>query len=119
MSNPPFVISPGARLTYRDGGMGGDDLCRTLVQQAGERLNEGGFAQFLANWQHVEGEDWQDRLRSWVPRGCDAWIVQREVQDVTQYAELWLRDAGDHRARPGRVRRRGTTRGSTSSRRAR
>ncbi|MEW2396353.1 class I SAM-dependent methyltransferase [Streptomyces sp. NPDC046862] len=97
VSNPPFVISPGARLTYRDGGMGGDDLCRALVRQAGERLNEGGFAQFLANWQHVEGEDWQDRLRSWVPRGCDAWIVQREVQDVTQYAELWLRDAGDHR----------------------
>ena len=46
----------------------------------------------------MEGEDWHDRLRSWVPRGCDAWIVQREVQDVTQYAELWLRDAGDHRA---------------------
>ncbi|MFC9955400.1 methyltransferase, partial [Streptomyces prasinus] len=97
VSNPPFVISPGARLTYRDGGMGGDDLCRTLVQEAGERLGEGGFAQFLANWQHVEGEDWQDRLRSWVPRGCDAWIVQREVQDVNQYTELWLRDAGDHR----------------------
>ncbi|MFC8915387.1 methyltransferase [Streptomyces sp. NPDC057116] len=104
VSNPPFVISPvasgkgegGARLTYRDGGMGGDDLCRSLVRTAGERLNEGGFAHFLANWQHVEGEDWQDRLRSWVPRGCDAWIVQREVQEVTQYAELWLRDAGDH-----------------------
>ncbi|WP_340377241.1 class I SAM-dependent methyltransferase [Streptomyces sp. SS7] len=100
VSNPPFVISPGARLTYRDGGMGGDDLCRSLVQGAGERLTEGGFAQFLANWQHVEGEDWQDRLRSWVPRDCDAWIVQREVQDVTQYAELWLRDAGDHRGDP-------------------
>ncbi|WP_409058875.1 methyltransferase [Streptomyces sp. SYP-A7185] len=100
VSNPPFVISPGARLTYRDGGMGGDDLCRSLVQQAGERLNEGGFAHFLANWQHVEGEEWTERLRSWVPRGCDAWIVQREVQDVTQYAELWLRDAGDHRTDP-------------------
>ncbi|MEV5841432.1 class I SAM-dependent methyltransferase [Streptomyces sp. NPDC051985] len=100
VSNPPFVISPGARLTYRDGGMSGDDLCRSLVQQAGEQLNEGGFAQFLANWQHVAGEDWQDRVRSWVPRGCDAWIVQREVQDVNQYAELWLRDSGDHRGDP-------------------
>ncbi|MEV3932143.1 methyltransferase [Streptomyces sp. NPDC049944] len=100
VSNPPFVISPGARLTYRDGGMGGDDLCRTLVQQAGDRLNDGGYAQFLANWQHVEGEDWQDRVRSWVPAGCDAWIVQREVQDITQYAELWLRDSGDHRTDP-------------------
>jgi methylase of polypeptide subunit release factors len=100
VSNPPFVISPGARLTYRDGGMGGDDLCRSLVQQAGERLNEGGYAHFLANWQHVDGEEWTERLRSWVPRGCDAWIVQREVQDITQYAELWLRDAGDHRSDP-------------------
>ncbi|MFJ7155138.1 methyltransferase [Streptomyces sp. NPDC101118] len=106
VSNPPFVISPGARLTYRDGGMGGDDLCRTLVRQAGEHLNEGGYAQFLANWQHVEGEDWADRLRSWVPAGCDAWIVQREVQDVTQYAELWLRDAGDHRTDPAEYARR-------------
>ncbi|MEV0925279.1 methyltransferase [Streptomyces spongiicola] len=100
VSNPPFVISPGARLTYRDGGMGGDDLCRSLVQQAGERLNDGGYAQFLANWQHMAGEDWQERVCSWVPRGCDAWIVQREAQDVTQYAELWLRDSGDHRAAP-------------------
>ncbi|MFE9813544.1 class I SAM-dependent methyltransferase [Streptomyces sp. NBC_00236] len=100
VSNPPFVISPGARLTYRDGGMAGDDLCRTLVQQTGDRLNEGGYAHFLANWQHTEVEEWQDRLRSWVPQGCDAWIVQREVQDVTQYAELWLRDSGDHRTDP-------------------
>ncbi|EMF01974.1 methyltransferase [Streptomyces mobaraensis NBRC 13819 = DSM 40847] len=100
VSNPPFVISPGARLTYRDGGMGGDDLCRTLVSQAADRLNDGGYCQLLANWQHVEGEDWRERLSSWVPAGCDAWIVQREVQDVAQYAELWLRDAGDHRASP-------------------
>ncbi|MER5201855.1 methyltransferase [Streptomyces sp. NPDC002825] len=104
VSNPPFVISPGAGLTYRDGGMGGDDLCRTLVQQAGDRLNDGGYAQFLANWQHVEGEEWQERLRSWIPRGCDAWIVQREVQDITQYTELWLRDSGDHRGDPGEYR---------------
>ncbi|MFD7429430.1 methyltransferase [Streptomyces sp. NPDC059818] len=100
VSNPPFVISPGARLTYRDGGMAGDDLCRTLVRQTGDRLNEGGYAHFLANWQHTEDEEWQDRLRSWVPHGCDAWVVQREVQDITQYAELWLRDSGDHRTDP-------------------
>lgn len=98
VSNPPFVISPGARLTYRDGGMAGDDLCRTLVRQSADLLAQGGYCQLLANWEHSEDEDWRDRLRAWVPPGCDAWIVQREVQDVTQYAELWLRDAGDHRA---------------------
>ncbi|MFI7243245.1 DUF7059 domain-containing protein [Streptomyces qinglanensis] len=97
VSNPPFVISPGARLTYRDGGMAGDDMCRHLVEQAARHLAPGGYCQLLANWEHQEGADWRDRVRSWVPPGCDAWIVQREVQDVTQYAELWLRDAGDHR----------------------
>lgn len=98
VSNPPFVISPRARLTYRDGGMAGDELCRTLTLRSGDWLAEGGYCQLLANWEHREGEDWHERLRSWVPGGCDAWIVQREVQDVTQYAELWLRDAGDHRS---------------------
>ncbi|MFI0717451.1 methyltransferase [Streptomyces sp. NPDC021224] len=100
VSNPPFVISPAGRFTYRDGGMGGDDLCRTLVEQAADHLTDGGWCQLLANWQHIEGQDWRERLVQWVPRGCDAWIVQREVQDVAQYAELWLRDGGDHRDDP-------------------
>jgi methylase of polypeptide subunit release factors len=101
VSNPPFVISPGARLTYRDGGMAGDELCSMLLLGSSDRLAEGGYCQMLANWEHRDGEDWRERLRSWVPPGCDAWIVQREVQDVTQYVELWLRDAGDHRAGDG------------------
>ncbi|MEV5507624.1 DUF7059 domain-containing protein [Streptomyces orinoci] len=100
VSNPPFVISPGARLTYRDGGMGGDDLCRELVRRSAGHLNDGGYCQLLANWLHLDEQDWRERLASWVPAGCDAWIVQREVQDVAQYAELWLRDAGDHRTTP-------------------
>ncbi|WP_031509217.1 DUF7059 domain-containing protein [Streptomyces megasporus] len=104
VSNPPFVISPraadGTRLTYRDGGMGGDDLCRTLVERAADHLADGGYCQLLANWEHADGRDWRERLASWVPRGCDAWIVQREVQDVAQYAELWLRDGGDHLGDP-------------------
>ncbi|MEY9939088.1 methylase of polypeptide subunit release factors [Streptacidiphilus sp. MAP5-52] len=98
VSNPPFVISPGGRFTYRDGGMAGDDLCRSLVARAGEYLEPGGYCQLLANWQHVRGEDWRDRVAGWLAgTGCDAWIVQRDVQDATTYAELWLRDGGDHR----------------------
>lgn len=101
VSNPPFVISPGSRFTYRDGGMAGDDLCRSVVRGAAAHLEPGGYCQLLANWQHVKGEDWHDRLAGWVAgTGLDAWVVQREVQDVAQYAELWLRDGGDHRG-PG------------------
>ncbi len=101
VSNPPFVISPGGRFTYRDGGMAGDDLCRSLVAGAGEHLEPSGYCQLLANWQHVRGEDWRERISGWIAgTGCDAWVVQREVQDVCEYAELWLRDGGDHRTDP-------------------
>lgn len=108
VSNPPFVISPpteasgapAGRLTYRDGGMSGDDLCRTLVERSVDHLADGGYCQLLANWEHRDDEEWTERVRAWVPSGCDAWIVQREVQDITQYTELWLRDAGDHETSP-------------------
>ncbi|HEX5995321.1 MAG TPA: hypothetical protein VFY84_09295, partial [Jiangellales bacterium] len=40
--------------------------------------------------------DWRERVGAWVAgTGCDAWIIQREVQDPAAYVELWLRDAGE------------------------
>jgi methylase of polypeptide subunit release factors len=100
VSNPPFVVSPAGRFTYRDSGLAGDELCRKLAAQAPQHLTEGGWCQSLANWLHVRGEDWRERLAQWVvPTGCDAWVVQRELQDPAEYAELWLRDSGDA-ARP-------------------
>jgi methylase of polypeptide subunit release factors len=99
VSNPPFVVSPlvgSRRFTYRDSGLPGDEVCRRLVGQAPAHLADGGWCQLLANWLHVEHEDWRERVASWVlPTGCDAWVVQREVQDPAEYAELWLRDSGD------------------------
>ena len=95
VSNPPFVISPGLRYTYRDGGFHADDLGRLLVQQSPARLRDGGTAVVLANWLHVRGEDWRERVARWVDGiGCDAWVAQREVQDPAEYVGLWLRDAG-------------------------
>ncbi|MGH3242612.1 MAG: DUF7059 domain-containing protein [Spirillospora sp.] len=94
VSNPPFVVAPPGdrRFTYRESGMPGDDFCRRLVEEAPAYLNEGGYCQLLANWLHVEDVPWEERVGSWVD-GCDAWIVQRDVQDPAEYAELWLRDS--------------------------
>ncbi len=102
VSNPPFVVSPTARFTYRDAGLEGDELCRLLVQQAPAHLADGGWCQLLANWLHVRGADWRERVGSWVlPTGCDALVLQREVLDPMEYVELWLRDAGDDATEPG------------------
>jgi methylase of polypeptide subunit release factors len=103
VSNPPFVVSPGSvdvsALTYRDSGSIGDAMVRGLVTGLPSILAPGGVAQLLANWAHVEGEDWHDRLRSWLSAAevdVDAWIVQRELLDPAAYVELWLKDAGVH-----------------------
>jgi methylase of polypeptide subunit release factors len=96
VTNPPFVVSPGGRHVYRDSGLAGDEVSRRVVVDGSARLADGGLLQALANWMHVAGEDWRDRLGSWVAgTGCDAWIIQREVQDPAAYVELWLRDSGD------------------------
>ncbi len=104
-SNPPFVVSPGGRHVYRDSGLPGDELSRRVVVDGAARLTEGGTLQVLANWMHVSGQEWRDRIEAWVAEtGCDAWVIQREVQDPAAYVELWLRDAGDT-ARPDYVAR--------------
>jgi hypothetical protein len=94
VSNPPFVISPDGRYSYRESGLPGDDVCRRLVAEAPSYLVEGGWCQLLANWLHLDGTPWEERVGTWVAgTGCDAWVVQRDVQDPAEYAELWLRDS--------------------------
>jgi len=103
VSNPPFVISPDRRFGYRESGLPGDELCRRLVRQAPRHLAEDGWCQLLANWLHVEGEDWHDRVAGWI-EGVDGWVVQRDVQDPAEYAELWLRDSCEAGTREYRAR---------------
>lgn len=103
VSNPPFVITPRGvgvpHFEYRDGGAAGDAIVADLVRSIGDHLEPGGIAQFLGNWEIVDGADWRDRVRAWVAdTGLDAWVVQRDVQDPAQYAETWARDGGHHSA---------------------
>ncbi|MDF2442743.1 MAG: hypothetical protein JWR01_946 [Subtercola sp.] len=105
VSNPPFVITPrreGVPLyEYRDGGLVGDALVKTVVREAGEHLTPGGVAQLLGNWEYHAGSavSGLERVRGWVePTGLDAWVIERELQDAALYAETWIRDGG---TRPG------------------
>ena len=96
VTNPPYVLSPptGERLTYREGTRTSDGLVEAVVRQGAEHLSDGGVLQVLANWAHVRGEDWRDRVAGWVPEGLDLHAVEREVLDPYAYVELWLADAG-------------------------
>ncbi len=52
--------------------------------------------QYLANWVHVTGEDWGERVAGWFAgTGLDAWVIQREVADPMAYVNLWLTDVGE------------------------
>jgi methylase of polypeptide subunit release factors len=91
VSNPPFMVSPEARYTYRDGGMKGDEFCQTLVRQAPNYLEEGGLCQLMADWVHLDGMEWQERLAGWVEgTGCDVWVFRVETESPPEYAEEWL-----------------------------
>jgi len=95
--NPPFVISSGhMRYSYRDSGLAGDGICRSLVTGISRHLRPGGTGQLLANWIVREDTDWRERVGEWVTEsGCDAWVVQRELADPVEYVGLWLTDAGE------------------------
>jgi len=96
VTNPPFVIAPPrrGRLLYRETSLPADDAMKTVVAQAGAHLNQGGSLHVVGNWAEVAGQSWTQRLASWVPPGCDAFVVQRERLDVCEYIEVWLADAG-------------------------
>lgn len=104
VSNPPFVVGSGiATHSYRDSGRIGDGVCAELAAAAPDLLTDGGIMQYLANWVHVAGEDWTERVAGWLdPTGLDAWVIQREIADPVSYVHLWLADAGEgpdaHRA---------------------
>ncbi|MDH6237727.1 methyltransferase [Cryobacterium sp. CG_9.6] len=102
ISNPPFVITPRVpgvpSYEYRDGGMVGDALVEAVVRGAAAHLTPNGVAQLLGNWEYRGDTDAFDRLGDWLESGdqprLDAWIIEREVQQPTEYAETWIRDGG-------------------------
>ncbi|GAB3622417.1 class I SAM-dependent methyltransferase [Mariniluteicoccus endophyticus] len=96
VTNPPYVMSPPDehRLTYREGSFTADGLMEAVVRGIDGRLNPGGTLQVLGNWAILRDGGWEERLRSWIPAGHDALVMERERLDPYEYIEIWLADAG-------------------------
>ncbi|MBT9556564.1 MAG: class I SAM-dependent methyltransferase [Myxococcales bacterium] len=91
--NPPFVLAPDRKFIFRDGGFDGDGFVQAVIRGAPAHLVPGGFLRMTVAWACVKGQRWQDRIRSWIPAGCDAWITTRIKQSVPTYVESWIHES--------------------------
>jgi methylase of polypeptide subunit release factors len=88
VANPPCVIGPGVRYLFRDSGMELDGLCRKIVGQAPEFLEEGGLFQSTAEWPDFAGVDWKERMAGWFRNsGCDALVLRTRTTSALEHAE--------------------------------
>ncbi|MGH7931831.1 MAG: methyltransferase [Candidatus Binataceae bacterium] len=91
IANPPYVVSPESRYSYRDSGLGGDAISQLVIRGAPAHLNEDGYCVVLCNWSHTNEEDWAERPLQWLREtGCDAWLLQFGSNDPLTYASRWL-----------------------------
>ena len=91
VANPPYVISPDRDYLYRDAGLPGDELSRTLLAELPELLRDGGYACLQGNWIHGRDEPWHRPLaRGLRGAGCDALLVRYGTWEPLTYAAAWL-----------------------------
>jgi predicted RNA methylase len=88
LSNPPFFITPRNDFTFCDNPLELDQLCRQLVREAPNYLNEGGYMQMLCEWAQISGQPWEERVAEWLDgSGCDVWVMKGLTQYPEEYAQ--------------------------------
>jgi methylase of polypeptide subunit release factors len=100
LSNPPFFITPQTDYLFCENPMELDGLCRRLVKEAPEHLNDGGYMQMLCEWAQISGQPWEERVAEWIEgTGCDAWVMKGLTQDPAEYAQHRIRETTQDSAR--------------------
>lgn len=88
LANPPCVLGPAARYSFRDSGQELDSLCRQIVAEAPDYLEEGGIFQCTAEWPNFGGADWRKRISEWLhDLPCDALVLHLCTKDAPFHAE--------------------------------
>jgi methylase of polypeptide subunit release factors len=87
-ANPPCVLGPAARYSFRDSGMELDGLCRQMIAEAPDHLTEGGIFQCTLEWPNIAGADWRERnLKSLQNLPCDALVLHLRTKDAPSHGE--------------------------------
>ena len=96
LSNPPFFITPQGDYLFCENPMELDGLCRRLVKEAPDYLNEGGYMQMLCEWAQIKGQPWEERIAEWLQdTGCDAWVMKGLTQDPEEYAQQRIKETAE------------------------
>jgi hypothetical protein len=84
--NPPFFLTPKARLQYTQNPAEMDSFVEGLTHLAPAFLKPGGFFQMLCEWVEFQQEPWQFRLKRWFEKsGCDVLILKAYEMDPVDY----------------------------------
>jgi hypothetical protein len=89
ISNPPYIISTDTSFAYRDGGLEGDSLCRSMLADLPGLLEPGGHATLQGNWIHGVEEKWWRPIESSLAPGCDAFMLRMQTDEPLEYAARW------------------------------
>ena len=96
LSNPPFFITPQGDYLFCENPMELDGLCRRLVKEAHQYLNEDGYMQMLCEWAQIKGQPWEERVAEWLQdTGCDAWVMKGLTQDPEEYAQQRIKETSE------------------------
>lgn len=88
LANPPFFLSPVQTFAFSDSPLHLDGFTRKLALEAPDHLEYNGVFQMICEWAQVDGEPWQQRLRSWTAEsGCDVLVLVGPQLSATDYAE--------------------------------
>ena len=88
LANPPCVLGPAARYSFRDSGQELDNLCRRIVAEAPDYLEEGGIFQCTAEWPNIGGAEWRKRISEWLADvKCDSLALHLRTKGALSHAE--------------------------------
>jgi len=87
-ANPPCVLGPAARYSFRDSGEELDNLCRQIIAEAPDYLADGGIFQFTLEWPNIDGAEWRKRVSELLQNTpCDSLVLHLRTKDAQTHAE--------------------------------